>query len=335
MMSIVPPPATSSRSSSTIDSIRGRRRSTTRGVNALLTRPRIRVWSGGSVNSIGRALTRLEHRPPHRALRGGGRSSAYLDFDPSLLQRSWSRRIAEDVLVAGEHGRAVRGASRSAPPPASACRSGTGWRGFPARTDRSPAQRAMRRAYGRMNLIGGRWVPARSGRTMDDRNPADGDDVLGEVARSDADDVAAAVDAAKAAYPAWMATPMPARGDLLRRVGQLLEAEKDALSRLMTQGDGQDAQGSARRRAGGHRLRLLHGRSGPGTDGRHRPERAAPQVVDDAAPPDRHRRADHAVELPRRHTRRGRCGRPCSPATASCSSRPRTPRCARSACSSY
>ena len=45
-----------------------------------------------------------------------------------------------------------------------------------------------------MNLIGGRWVPARSGRTMEDRNPADGDDKLGDVARSDSEDVAAAVD---------------------------------------------------------------------------------------------------------------------------------------------
>jgi aldehyde dehydrogenase (NAD+) len=69
---------------------------------------------------------------------------------------------------------------------------------------------------------------------MQDRNPADSDDVLGEVARSDADDVAAAVDAAKAAYPAWRAVPMPARGDLLRRVGRLLEDEKDALAHLMT-----------------------------------------------------------------------------------------------------
>src|ERR1041384_7920465 len=85
-----------------------------------------------------------------------------------------------------------------------------------------------------MNLIGGRWVAARSGRTMEDRNPADGDDVLGEVARSDAADVAGAVDAAKAAYANWMATPMPARGDLIRRAGQLLERDKDELSRLMT-----------------------------------------------------------------------------------------------------
>jgi alpha-ketoglutaric semialdehyde dehydrogenase len=69
---------------------------------------------------------------------------------------------------------------------------------------------------------------------MDDVNPADADDVLGTVARSDVADVEAAVAAAKAAYPDWLATPMPKRGDLIRRVGQLLEGEKDALAALMT-----------------------------------------------------------------------------------------------------
>ena len=48
---------------------------------------------------------------------------------------------------------------------------------------------------------------------MEDRNPADAADLLGEVARSDADDVAAAVAAARAAYADWMATPMPRRGE--------------------------------------------------------------------------------------------------------------------------
>jgi aldehyde dehydrogenase (NAD+) len=85
-----------------------------------------------------------------------------------------------------------------------------------------------------MNFIGGKWVPARSGRTMEDRNPADEADLLGEVARSDGADVADAVEAAKAAYPAWSAQPMPKRGDYLRRIAGLLEAGKDELSRLMT-----------------------------------------------------------------------------------------------------
>jgi len=85
-----------------------------------------------------------------------------------------------------------------------------------------------------VNFIGGKWVPARSGRTMEDRNPADLDDLLGEVARSDAADVDDAVDAAKAAYPEWFAMPMPKRGELLRRIGLLLENHKDELSHLMT-----------------------------------------------------------------------------------------------------
>jgi aldehyde dehydrogenase (NAD+) len=93
---------------------------------------------------------------------------------------------------------------------------------------------AMIRSLSGVHFIGGRWVPARSGRTMEDRNPADADDLLGEVARGDADDVAAAVEAAARAYDGWRATPMPARGDLIRRVGALLERDKDELSVLMT-----------------------------------------------------------------------------------------------------
>jgi aldehyde dehydrogenase (NAD+) len=69
---------------------------------------------------------------------------------------------------------------------------------------------------------------------MEDRNPADETDLLGEVARSDAPDVADAIEAAKAAYPAWSALPMPKRGDYLRRIAGLLEETKDELSHLMT-----------------------------------------------------------------------------------------------------
>src|SRR5207244_3519956 len=43
-----------------------------------------------------------------------------------------------------------------------------------------------------------------------------------------------AVEAAKAAYHDWFATPMPARGDILLRLGLALEGEKEDLARLMT-----------------------------------------------------------------------------------------------------
>jgi len=85
-----------------------------------------------------------------------------------------------------------------------------------------------------MNYIAGRWVPARSGATMEDRNPADADDLLGTVACSGAGDVDDAVEAAKAAYSAWAATPMPKRGDIIRRAGELIETRKDELAALMT-----------------------------------------------------------------------------------------------------
>jgi aldehyde dehydrogenase (NAD+) len=85
-----------------------------------------------------------------------------------------------------------------------------------------------------MNYINGAWVPARSAAVMVDRNPADADDVIGEFARSSADDVADAVAAARGAQPEWAATPMPKRGDLLRRLGGLIERDKDDLAALMT-----------------------------------------------------------------------------------------------------
>jgi aldehyde dehydrogenase (NAD+) len=84
------------------------------------------------------------------------------------------------------------------------------------------------------NLIGGEWVPARSGRTFTSVSPADRDDVVGAFPRSGAEDVADAVAAARRAFPGWRATPQPARGDLLRRAAQLLRERTEDLARLMT-----------------------------------------------------------------------------------------------------
>jgi alpha-ketoglutaric semialdehyde dehydrogenase len=84
------------------------------------------------------------------------------------------------------------------------------------------------------NLVGGDWVPARSGQTFESVNPADRSDVVGTFPRSDAADVAAAVEAAQRAFPAWRRTPQPARADVLRRAAQLLRDRKEDLARLMT-----------------------------------------------------------------------------------------------------
>ena len=84
------------------------------------------------------------------------------------------------------------------------------------------------------NFIAGAWVPAASGQTFENRNPADRRDLIGRFPRSGAEDVARAVDAAVRGFERWRRTPAPARGDVLRRVGDLLSARKEELADLMT-----------------------------------------------------------------------------------------------------
>ncbi|MGH2768683.1 MAG: aldehyde dehydrogenase family protein, partial [Actinomycetota bacterium] len=85
-----------------------------------------------------------------------------------------------------------------------------------------------------LNHIGGRWVPAASGRFFASVNPADREEVLGIFPRSGPEDVAAAVEAAEEAYSAWRRTPVPKRADHVLRVGLILEQRKEELARLMT-----------------------------------------------------------------------------------------------------
>ncbi len=84
-----------------------------------------------------------------------------------------------------------------------------------------------------LNYIGGQWVPARSGATFRNINPATGE-LLGEFPDSGADDVAAATAAARAAMRAWQLTPAPKRGELLYRLGALIASKKEALAQAAT-----------------------------------------------------------------------------------------------------
>jgi aldehyde dehydrogenase (NAD+) len=84
------------------------------------------------------------------------------------------------------------------------------------------------------NFIGGEWVPAKSGKTFLNRNPADLDEVIGEFPASDAKDVDAAVAAAKKAFDGWRRTPAPRRGELIFRVGEILLKKKESLAHAMT-----------------------------------------------------------------------------------------------------
>jgi aldehyde dehydrogenase (NAD+) len=83
-------------------------------------------------------------------------------------------------------------------------------------------------------LIGGDWVRAADGRTIDVINPATGE-LLARVPRGGAADVEAAVQAAEAAFPAWRDTNATARAALLFRWAQLIEDNLVELDRLESQ----------------------------------------------------------------------------------------------------
>jgi aldehyde dehydrogenase (NAD+) len=84
------------------------------------------------------------------------------------------------------------------------------------------------------NHIAGRWVAPADGTYFDNVNPADTRDVVGRFPLSAAADVNAAVASARRGFEAWRRTPAPARGDVLRRAGELLVQRKDELAHAMT-----------------------------------------------------------------------------------------------------
>jgi aldehyde dehydrogenase (NAD+) len=83
------------------------------------------------------------------------------------------------------------------------------------------------------NFIGGEWVAPSTGAYFKNLNPADTRDVIGDFL-SGTDDVERAVKSAHRGFAQWRSTPPPLRGDVLRRVGDLLAARKEEIADLMT-----------------------------------------------------------------------------------------------------
>ncbi|HUZ68301.1 MAG TPA: aldehyde dehydrogenase family protein [Candidatus Saccharimonadales bacterium] len=79
------------------------------------------------------------------------------------------------------------------------------------------------------NFIGGRWVPPVGGRYMPNISPVNGK-VFCEVAKSTAEDVELALDAAHAAKDAWGATSLPERAAVLNRIADAIEANLEMLA---------------------------------------------------------------------------------------------------------
>ncbi len=98
------------------------------------------------------------------------------------------------------------------------------------------------------NFINGEWVESK-GEIKDVVNPAK-DEVIAKVPISTKDEMTAAIEAAKEAFPDWRRTPPVARARSLFRLKELLEKNFEELSRIQTQEHGKtidESRGETRR----------------------------------------------------------------------------------------
>lgn len=78
-------------------------------------------------------------------------------------------------------------------------------------------------------IIDGDWRPAHGGRVYPIRNPAAPDELVGEAARANKDDVNLAVAAASRAFPAWAGLSFQERAAYLRQIAARLVADDQEL----------------------------------------------------------------------------------------------------------
>jgi 1-pyrroline dehydrogenase len=87
------------------------------------------------------------------------------------------------------------------------------------------------------NFVGGEWLDAVEGETMEVVNPATGE-TIAEVPRGSAADVDRAVEAAKRALPEWLETTPRERSELLLKLADVIEENADELASLESQNVG-------------------------------------------------------------------------------------------------
>lgn len=88
------------------------------------------------------------------------------------------------------------------------------------------------------NHIDGEWREAAG--TLDNVNPADTSLVLGQVARSSAEDMIAGIEAAVRAKDSWRSVPAPKRGAIVAEAARLMTERKEELARALTLEEGKN-----------------------------------------------------------------------------------------------
>lgn len=88
------------------------------------------------------------------------------------------------------------------------------------------------------NFIDGAWVEGSTRKTIDNTNPADARQILGQVVRSTKEDTQRAIAAAKSAFDGWRRVPAPRRGGIVLEAMRLMNQRKEALARALTLEEG-------------------------------------------------------------------------------------------------
>ncbi|MGZ5113506.1 MAG: aldehyde dehydrogenase family protein [Usitatibacter sp.] len=84
------------------------------------------------------------------------------------------------------------------------------------------------------NYIGGDWTASSDGRTFEQRNPANLEEVTGLWPACTAEDARRAIGAAEAAFPAWRALTVYRRAEYLKKALGLMADRRDAMARVLT-----------------------------------------------------------------------------------------------------
>src|ERR1039458_9180882 len=88
------------------------------------------------------------------------------------------------------------------------------------------------------NHIDGQWITSDSGKTFDDINPADTNEVVGRFQASSVADANSAVAAAAAAFNIWKRTPVSTRARIFNHAADYLEANVGQFAEEMTREEG-------------------------------------------------------------------------------------------------
>ncbi|RJQ39003.1 MAG: aldehyde dehydrogenase [Dehalococcoidia bacterium] len=117
------------------------------------------------------------------------------------------------------------------------------------------------------NWIGGKELPAASGKLFDKLNPADGE-ILCRAARSDEKDIARAVKAARKVQPVWANTPAVQRGMLLHDIVLGLKARQQEVAQVVAAETGKSLKDALGETGGAIALGLFYASEGQRLYGR-------------------------------------------------------------------